>query len=328
MALSAAFVDNHISTWQANLTTGFYAHRKHWPAHLFHHAPIENAIGILRDGCIRSRNDDQNQRERDVAAPGVIDARDHAHNSARLYFRPKTPTQWHIEGIRKIGECNYGEAAHAPVFVMLLLDAKTILTSENVQFSNKNMQLGDTVPGSTEHYFSKIPFSKVFSEGSTGGDRSYTDARCAEVLCDSPLNLRECLRNICLRSEPERETLLHMLGNESREWEKYCQVSDALKVFQKEYTFVQHVSLKNDGILFRLNPRKDGGKVEVKINAWDSDGNKVIDFYNSAHAPLPPNPSNNWIFRKKLKDDLYLVEVYLEKHLAYRNSIVLGDSLF
>lgn len=177
MALRPAFVDAHIADWQRCLTSPYYPHRKHWPNHLFHHAPMENAVAILHDGYLRSRNDAQNNRPIDVAAPGVIDSRDHAHDRVRLYFRPKTPTQWHIEGIRKVGECNYGEATHAAMLVMFALDAKLVLTKPDIMFSDQNMQLGATVPGSDEAYFSNIPFAKVFSEGGTGGDRSIISAR-------------------------------------------------------------------------------------------------------------------------------------------------------
>lgn len=327
MALSVAFVDEHITNWQTRLTSDFYAHRKHWPAHLFHHSPLENAVAILRDGCLRSRNDADNRRPRDVAAPGVIDARNHAHGHVRLYFRPKTPTQWHIEGIRKAGECNYGDATHAALLVMFLLDARTVLTGPNIMFSDKNMQLADTVPGNDEAYFSQIPFAKVFSEGGTGGDRSYTDARCAEVLAQPPLDLRSCLKNICFRSEPERETLLHMLGDQRPQWEAYCHVSDALKVFQKEYTFVQELRLTNEGVRFRLNPRKDQRTISVKIDVWNSQGIKVVNFFNSSHA-AQPNPASDWIWRQALPDDIYTVEVKLEDSLAYQNRVVLGDTLF
>lgn len=289
MALSTAFVDQHIARWQGQLTGPSYAHRRHWPSHLFHHAPLENAVAILRDGCLRSRNDANNQRARDVAAPGVIDVRDHAHDSVRLYFRPKTPTQWHIEGIRKPGEY-YRDSAHAPVLVMFLLDARSVLTHPGVRFSDKNMQLADTVPGDDEAYFAQIPFAKVFWEGGTGGDRSLTNAQCAEVLAPSPLNLGGILRSICLRSEPEKETLLHMLGDRRSDWERYCHVSDALKVFQKEYAFVDVLRLTSEGVIFRLNARKDGRRIEVKIDVWDSRERHVIDFYNDSHAPVPEDP--------------------------------------
>lgn len=327
MALSSAFVGRHIASWQTKLTGPVYAHRRHWPSHLFHHAPVENAAAILIDGCLRSRNDAANQRARDVAAPGVIDTRDHAHDSVRLYFRPKTPTQWNIEGIRKPEDCKY-EGAHAPVLVMFLLDARSVLTQPNIRFSNKNMQLAGTIPGDTEAYFSQIPFEKVFSEGGTGGDRSLIDARCAEVLAPSPLPLEGILRGICLRSEPEKETLLHMLGDQRGEWEHHCHVSDSLKVFQKEYAFVEILRLTRKGVIFRLNSRKDEERIELKIDVWNSDGKHVVDFYNSAHAPFPQDRRQNWIWRCALAHDMYFVEVRLEGHLAYQSHMVLGDTLF
>ncbi len=263
-----------------------------------------------------------------MAAPGVIDGRDHAHDSVRLYFRPKTPTQWHIEGIRKPGECHYGDAAHAPVLVMFLLDARSVLTLSDVRFSDKNMQLADTVPGTDEAYFAQIPFAKVFSEGNTGGDRSLIEARCAEVLAPSPLSLDGTLRSICLRSEPEKETLLHMLGDRRADWERFCHVSDALKVFQKEYAFVDVLRLTSDGVIFRLNARKDGKRIEVKIDVWDSRERHVVNFYNAAHAPVPEDPHSNWIWRHPMPHDMYRVEVRLEGQLAYQSYMVLGDTLF
>jgi hypothetical protein len=91
MALSAPFIEAHIQKWETALTSPWYPYRSKWPGRLFHHAPIENAVKILLDGNLRSRDDPENQREKDVAAAGVISARSHAHNSARLYFRPRCP---------------------------------------------------------------------------------------------------------------------------------------------------------------------------------------------------------------------------------------------
>jgi len=328
VALRPAFVDAHIERWQAELTSPYYPHRKHWPAHLFHHAPLENAVAILRDGHLRSRNETDGVRPRDVAAPGVIDARAHAHDRVRLYFRPKTPTQWHIEGIRKANECAYGEATHAPVLVMFALDARSVLIAPDVMFSNQNMQLCTTQPGDSEAYFSDIPFAKVFSEGGTGGDRSLTDARCAEVLPASPLGLAPVLRAIYLRSEPERDTLLHLLGNVRDRWAPFCRVSDALKVFEKNYTFVQDIRLSPEGVVFRFNHRRDRRNVAVAIRVWSSDGQQILDFLNEDHAPLPAPPHTEWIWRQKLADGIYTVEVLLENQLAYRNEVTLGSSLF
>jgi hypothetical protein len=58
----------------------------------------------------------------DIAGAVVIQNRDRAHQFARLYFRPRTPTQFHIEGIRKSGDYYMGYT-HAPTLVMLIFDS-------------------------------------------------------------------------------------------------------------------------------------------------------------------------------------------------------------
>lgn len=143
---------------------------------------------------MRSRSDPRNLRKKDVAAGGVIDNRNYAHSLVRLYFRPRTPTQYHIEGIRKDGEFKYGESTHAPVLVMFVLDARRVLTRKGVEFGDRNMQLASACPGDTLEYFENIPFNKVYHEGNTGGDVSISQHRCAEVLVQSPLPLKECLQ--------------------------------------------------------------------------------------------------------------------------------------
>ena len=328
MALRPDFVDAYIEEWQRRLDTAYYAHRKYWPLDLFHHAPLENAVEILRDGHLRSRDDLRGRLPRDVAAQGVLDTRDHAHSRVRLYFRPKTPTQWNIEGIRKHSDCKYGDQVHAPVLVMFALEARKILVLPDVQFSNQNMQLSSTQAGSDEAYFSQIPFAKVFSEGSTGGDRSITDARCAEVLPSSPLALGTCLRAIYFRSEPERDTLLHLLGRERTYWERYCFVSDALKVFQKDFTFVQVLQLTNHGVVFRVNPRRDRNSVALELIVRSDSGKSMIHFYDKEHSPQPPAPTLNWIYKHKLKNGTYNVEVKLEGHTAYKTCLALENTLF
>lgn len=327
MALSEEFVAAHIAHWQAALTTPYWPHRKYWPTRLFHHAPLENALAILREGMLRSRNDGNNTHPRDVAAPGVIDNETAAHGHVRMYFRPKTPTQYPIEGIRKAGECKYGDKTHAPVLVMLALDAKAVLCRPDVRFSARNMQLSGTPTYDTEAAFSAIPFIKVFSEGGTGGDRSITDARCAEVLTNSPLPLADALLEIYFRSEPERDTVLHLLGADAAPWIGRCYVSDALKVFEKDYAFVQEVALTPRGVVFAFNARRDRKALAVKIEVFDSAGEKAVDFYNSALAARPPD-GGKWIFAGELGADIYLVRIRIDDQLAYESRVPLGDVVF
>lgn len=327
MALSEDFVDQHIAHWCEKLGSSYHSYRKHWPAWLFHHAPLETALAIITDGHLRSRNDPQRQRLRDVAAGGVIDNRQEAHGRVRLYFRPRNPTQFHVEGIRKDADCQYGPNVHAPILVMFVLDAKRVLTRHDVAFSDRNMQRQNARSGSDESFFKSIPFASVFHEGGIGGDYSIIEHRCAEVLPISPLPLQDVLSGIWFRSEPERDTFLHKLGPAARQWRDICSVSDELKVFDKRFTFVADISLSTEGVTFRLNHRHDFEAVSVCIQVVDSRNKVCIDFKNNAHATFN-NSQGRWIYKAKLEPGTYLVKVQLENHEAYEATIRLDDSLF
>jgi hypothetical protein len=326
MALTRQFIDAHIAHWEAELDKPWYIHRQKWPSRLFHHAPIENAVQILRDGSLRSRSDPNNKRTKDVAAAGVIDARVHAHDFARLYFRPRTPTQFHIEGIRKAGECQYGEASHAPVLVMLIFDARSVLSLSTTKFCDRNMQKGSAEPAESEDYFSKIPFLKVFHEGSIGSDRTIIDHRCAEVLAQSPLSLTGALQWICCRTLAERETLLTLLGDDASAWRSRIVIDDFL-VFERRFAFVEHVSFSNEGLIFQINPRHDSKPIDVCVKAWNKAGTQVIDFRNVSMLARPSDKTPRWRIQKSLAKGTYSVRIELEGHLAFSGKVALGDTL-
>lgn len=328
MGLSQTFVDGHIAKWEAQLQSPYYPYRRYWPSRLFHHSPLENAVKIILDGNLRSRSDPKNSRNKDVAAGGVIDNRNYAHSFVRLYFRPRTPTQYHIEGIRKDGEFKYGENAHAPVLIMFVLDARRILVRNGVEFCDRNMQLGSACPSDTMDYFENIPFNKVYHEGNMGGDIFISQHRCAEVLVQSPLPLRECVQWIYCRSKAERETLLHFLGRSASRWDRLVKVSEDLKVFQRQYVFVEEVSISNDGISFRLNPRLDRQNVEISIEILNAKGVSVHHFRHSGMPAVPDLPAVKWITKHPFSNGRYHARITLEGQLAFETEMHLGPVLF
>lgn len=327
MALDIDFIDAHINYWTETLGNGSRTYRKHWPRCLFHHAPLENALSILREGYIRSRNDPARAIIRDVAAPGVIGNRREAHDRVRLYFWPRTPTQFHIEGIRKALECQYGSDTHAPVLVMFVLDARKILSLPDVRFSDRNMQSFGAHVGDDEESFKSIPFEKVYHEGGTGGESSIIAHRCAEVLPASPLKLSDVLHGIWFRSEPERDTLMHLLGEYRSTWEKFSQVSEEIKVFDKRFSFISEIGLSTKGITFRLNYRHDLGTIDICIEAFDSAGKRKARFKYDVFTTHNSN-SGRWIYNCTIEPGQYLVRATIEGHLAYENKLMLGGSLF
>lgn len=76
--------------------------RRWWPKFVFHYTDIRNAAGILQDGYLYSRKHLEGSDKLIVSSgsPSVLastgtDIKD----CVRLYFRPKTPTQYYAEGI-------------------------------------------------------------------------------------------------------------------------------------------------------------------------------------------------------------------------------------
>lgn len=327
MALSEAFVDRHIAYWSEQLGSGVRTYRKHWPTRLFHHAPLETALTIINDGNLRARNDPLRRQLQDVAADGVIYNRQDAHGRVRLYFRPRNPTQFHIEGIRKDADCLYGSNAHAPILVMFVLNAKPVLTRPDVVFSDQNMQSDSAATGNDEEFFANIPFESVFHEGGTGGDRSITARRCAEVLPTSPLALPEVLSGIWFRSEPERDTFLYKLGSKAAQWHSHCFVSEELKVFDKRFPFVADVGLTRDGVNFRLNHRHDSHNVSIAIQVYNAQHRLCVNYQNDDFTTYNQS-AGRWIHRTALEPGNYLVKVQIENHPAYEAMIRLDDSLF
>jgi hypothetical protein len=326
MALTLSRIDRHIAEWEGKLSTGAFLHRSRWPSRLFHHSPIENAAQILTAGQLLSRNDSTGSRKRDVADTSVIQNRDRAHQFARLYFRPRTPTQYHIEGIRKIGDYyNADPNAHAPTLVMLIFDSRKILTREGVTFSTGNMQSHGALDGDTEEFFDSIDFAKVFHEGNIGGDRTITHCKCAEVLTPSPLPISDCLTSIYCRSSAERTTLLYELGSEARRWRDVTFISDDLRVFEKRYTFVESVSLQHDGVVFRLHPYSR--PILYQIIIWDSAGREIA---RRSRSELPTVPSGSTAWRESvgLANGTYRVQINLEGCRAFESTLLLEDAPF
>ncbi len=67
--------------------------RRSWPRFLYHYTDILNAVSILRDGCLYSRELAEETRRLRVSSgsPKVLDETDPSiKDCVRLYFRPKT----------------------------------------------------------------------------------------------------------------------------------------------------------------------------------------------------------------------------------------------
>jgi hypothetical protein len=165
MHITPELFEAHIASWRERLAkSGGRPYRQNWPGRLFHHAPLENAVEILTSGNLLSRTASAAARKRDVADPNVIATTTVAHDFVRLYFRPRTPTQYHIEGIRKTTDLLRPDV-HAPVIVVFVFEALAVLSRPNTRVSDGNMQSFYTAVHDTEHGLYELDFDSIYHDG-------------------------------------------------------------------------------------------------------------------------------------------------------------------
>jgi hypothetical protein len=200
------------------------AARAWWPAFLFHTTEIENAAKILDAGKLlsRSRCEALGLLSSDSASKQVLAQTDPRWKQCvRLYFRPRTPFQFHNEGFRPLGQHGRLEA-HCPVPIVFLFDSRSVLSRRDVLFSNGNLAAAGAEIGSTAEFFECLPFQQIYHDTWLSEDekRSIVFSRHAEVIVPGELDLGP-LRVVWCRSAAERETLQSLLSPST--WATYAQ---------------------------------------------------------------------------------------------------------
>jgi len=101
-------------------------------------------------------------------------------------------------------------------------------------------------------------------------------------------------------------------------------VSDDLKVFEKRFTFVQTVSLSNDGVVFQLNPRHDSAPAAIDLTLWDFDG-RVVATYSDSNLRASAKP---WKLPAVLSPGLYKAVIRLDGELGFHAFLKLDNASF
>ncbi len=270
--------------------------RRFWPNWLFRSDHVENAAAILNTGRLLSRAAAEHGHliPVDSGSPHYVGHLSSAHrNLVRLYFRPRTPTQYVNEGIRPQGEIQYD--AHMPVPVYLLF-ASSLLAEQGVSFTKGRLteaaEVGESVRRST-----------------------ILNARHSEVVVQNELPLDQ-LKHIVCRSAPERETLLNLLSTSARhKWLTRIHTDEGdRRLFEKRGTFVQRADLSNAASRFWFYsniPRKMRGPFDLRIK-WSLDGRAAgarQENFTVSNAPVAYSLGQS--------APTYSVRVWLDNNLAY-----------
>lgn len=271
--------------------------REWWPRFVFRSDHVEHTAEILNSGSLlsRARAEAQGVIVVDAADPALISGLDPDDRQwARLYFRPRAPTQHANEGVRPASKIQYG--AHMPVPVYLVFGAAEVLGQDGVLFTKGRMTSHDVRGGDVE-FLRSMNWRWVYHDSQVGrcgaADRAHIlNARHSEVLVPDELGL-DHLKWVVCRSPAERQTLLQCLSNAARaRWGSRVRLEGATRMFFKRGTFVQDVSLSSREVRLYFYALTLGhgwrGPFELRVDIETDDGRLLAYRQDGFYAGTDP----------------------------------------
>ncbi len=196
-----------------------------WSGYIYHFTHLTNAIEIIKNKKILSRNKAIGFAD---AAGAVVGRRHTAHEFARFYFRPQTPTQFYNECLGLDITDKYYESAlrlglpkcPIPVFFRFNLQEVLLKMRDKCYMSNGNMQTNWAVVKPVLQMLSKFNFSDVYStifNTSDGDYRTYINYSQQEFLIKDEFDFTSIINfDIIVRSEKDKEALIKRIGERSQ----------------------------------------------------------------------------------------------------------------
>jgi len=205
-----------------------------WKGSIYHFSHIDNAVEIIKNRKIQSRNKANIKGD---AAGNVVHRRGDAHNYARFYFRPQTPTQFYNEFLGKNTTDGYETQGNwiswydkarglgfpkCPIPIFFRFSIKKVLFKYEKKccVSNGNMQADSTQFNAIEKMLGKFNFDYLYSNMSYDKEhnRKYMNYSQQEFLVKDELSFNDLFDfEIICPSEADRTLLINLLGNEHKD---------------------------------------------------------------------------------------------------------------
>jgi hypothetical protein len=285
---------------------------------LFHFTDIQNAVQIIEQGNLvcRSVLEKKGTMITDNASPDVITNTDPEWKDfVRLYFRPRTPTQYNNEGFRPPELRELG-GAHCPVPIYFIFDAPRVLGKHDSMFSAGSLAT-DTKPFKTAAEFSQIPFQLIYHDKWFDQSEKSTIIfhRHAEVIVPIELDLK-FLRYIWCRSQAEYQTLLHLLSPSARlRWDKRIGVGAKPNLFFRKWTFVEQADLSSTAVEFQFNRNTlTPGPFVAYVEILEEATGTIFKWRNDNYIA-----NENLVLSTKnlIRPESYIVKLFLDGQLAF-----------
>lgn len=305
--------------------------RRKWPRFLFHYTDVQNAAHILSSGFLYSRQHLEDSIGMPVSSGSdevLAGTQPWIKNYVRLYFRPKTPTQYYAEGVKSsltLSSSSFPDA-HCPVPVFFLFDSAEILSRGDCLFSDKGLGSRNHKIMSTAQNLANLEWQKIYHTGpfdsSSPEEEDITSRRMAEVIIPNRLNLTS-LKWIYCRSEAERDTLLYLLSeDEKRRYARRIVTTTRSGLFFRQHTYLKAVRKNSDAAYLSYSPdTQSRGPFQLRAIVRSGDD-------------IRQRTRNDFVlqkgkFRRKInvRLDDYELEIRLDDHMIYRNRHIQVDDI-
>lgn len=302
-----------------------------WKGSIYHFSHIDNAVEIIKNRKIQSRNKANIKGD---AAGNVVHRRDDAHGYARFYFRPHTPTQFYNEFLGKnvadgyenknriiynsfqtgpiYDQVSWYEKARnlgfpkCPIPIFFRFSLKEVLFESEQQccVSNGNMQANLTQFNSIDNMLGKFNFDYLYSEMSYDkeNNRKYMNYSQQEFLVKDELSFNDLIDfEIICPSESDRMLLISLLGSEHKDVfsrivvdaHYYNNKNPRVRIEEEELKLHISTNFNGDGY-FVLNGVKIN-EIEIKGVVSKIDKDKIIFNSNVTFGNLKQNIQLNFI---------------------------------
>lgn len=309
----------HIQYWSGQTKA-----RAFLPKFVYHFTELKNAISILTDGILLSREETLKQgkmKNENAACDIIANTTNKFKCYARLYYRPGTPTQYYNEGIRPIEKRYHG--AHCAVPYFFAFDKIKILSTKGVLLSDGNVASPNAVVKPVDEMFSSIPFNEVFHSGyfDPESQSSIKYHRQAEILFPKGITLSNNLSWIGCRSNAERQTLLFCLGKDiANKYIPLIRLADSV-FFKKLWIYVDNVDFNDNELAFYFNPNSEhSGKITVTLK---------VKFPGTVEASkkFTIDGHSRWSVTFPKKYPYITVKLFIFDCLAYANKLYSAELL-
>ena len=305
--------------------------RRWWPSFLCHYTDIQNAARILSSGFLYSRQHLEDTQRLAVSSGSdevLAGTQSWIKNCVRLYFRPKTPTQYHVEGVKcaqNLLRSRFSDA-HCPVPIFFLFDSAEILSREDCWFSDRGLASSNYEIMSTAQELVDLEWLKIYHTGrfdrSRPEETDIASRRMAEVVVPDRLDLRS-LKWIYCRSEAEKDTLLHLLTDALRpQYERRIVATTRSDLFFRQQTYLESVRMDSEAAYLSFSPDTQSQgpfHLQVIIRSDHNIRQRENDEF------LLQKGKYRWKIYTGFDD--YELEIRLDEHLFFRNRHIEVDDI-